>query len=265
VRMARAPGATGSPLPATTPVPGLPADDVWALGWAGTTGYAGTSSGVYRLPQGGTWAAYNGGLPSPGSGGGYAMSLTATGSTVLAAYGAGVYQSVDGTDWGALGTSFPAGFGTVSSLALGASHVYAGGFAGKVGRVARAGGAWAVFGNTPGSYSNPVTALALSGEYVYAGLRNGAARALAADGSWADFSDGLDGQGVNALLAVGPQLFAGTDAGVMRRDGASWQRFGAGLDTDKVFALAVAGTQLIAGIEGRTGGSAPSVWHLQLP
>jgi hypothetical protein len=61
--------------------------------------------------------------------------------------------------------------------------------------------------------------------------------------------DGLDGQGVHAIVADGSKVFAGTDAGGVRFDGVTWQRFGSGLDRDKVFAPSVAGRELLAGWE----------------
>ncbi len=173
------------------PVNTLPGADASALAGSGTTLWAATPRGVWRL-EAGAWALD--GLPAQ------RVSSIAVADTVYAADGDRVWRrAADGT-WSA--ETLPGGFSFPSLLATDGTAVWAAG----LGVAKRASGAWTLLAN-PGGF---VTAAAVVSGDLVVGLRGGAARYAGA--AVTPISTGLPATStVQALGVANGSLYAGTD------------------------------------------------------
>ncbi|MFI5119834.1 MAG: hypothetical protein ACHQM4_05440 [Thermoanaerobaculia bacterium] len=198
VLLAASPGSAGLVFTAVNTLPGA---DAAALAGNGTTLWAATPRGVWRLDASGTWSLD--GLPAQ------KITSVAVADTVYAADGGKVWRrSADGT-WSA--EALPAGISFPSLLATDGTAVWAAG----VGVAKRSSGTWTLLASPGGLVT---AAAAVSGDLVV-GLRGGAAQYAGA--AVTPISTGLPATStVQALGLANGTLYAGTDQALYSFTGA---------------------------------------------
>jgi len=218
IRLARGAGRTW-----TVAELGLKNAEIECFATGGKHLFAGTTSGVFRSPDGGaTWAAVNAGLPVASN----VTSLMASGQNLIAVTSQGTpsfgdvwLSSDDGRTWKTIGP-----------------------------RLRR---------------DSRVACLTGAGPNIFAGIssrsweedekREGVFLSPNSGRSWIMINSGLPpGEGVGHLAAVGQAIYAGTDAGnvfLSRNNGASWEACSEGLPANhSISCLVAVGQDLFAGI-----------------
>jgi len=262
----------------------LEGGNVSCLAINGTNLFAGSlSGGVYvSTNNGASWAAANDGLTNL-----TVRALTASGSNLFAATYGGVFLSTNnGTSWTAVNTGLT-NVSVVSVTAIG-SKLFAG-TAGGFFVSSNNGTGWAVTGPMPvntavwamvasganliagtnsGIYTSSdggitwipsnsgsinVRCLVVNGANIFAGTTSGGVFLSSDNGvNWTAVNVGIANLTVQALVASGTNLFAGTGAGVSLStdNGATWTTVNSGLTNTSVGALVISGTNTYAGTQG---------------
>ncbi len=222
---------------------------VGALAVSGTNLFAGASdSGIYRSTNDGTsWTVES---TSPSNVDAFAV----IGTNLFAGTGASVYRSTDsGTSWTAASTGLT-GVSGIYALAVIGTNLFAGTGSGVYGSI-DSGTSWTAMWNGMAVIGG-IYALAVSGTNLFAGgIHSNVYRSTDSGASWTAASTGLPGYDVDALLASGANLFAGTYAGgancgvyLSTNNGISWTVANFGLPAyPGISAFAVSGPYLFAG------------------
>jgi hypothetical protein len=274
--------------------------DALALAPVGTTMLAGTGvgPGLYShstLAATGAWARAGSGIFSS-----TVYDLATDGTTLFAGTDRGMFaRPLAGGLWADFGTSAPTD--TVYDLVVEGGYLYAGG-ASQVNRILLTGGSWSAFGTGLGTnliralhsdgtnlycgtwtgdvyvlpFSTPANPWASWGPEAESG--NGAYQFLQANtvlfkasnngvkykallGSTWNLLGTATGS-FNSLASDGTYLYAGTNAGVVKRislTGGDWEDLGGGLPAKSVWTLQIVGSLLLAGVDSNSVYSAPLV------
>jgi len=234
---------------------GLTNTEVHSLALSGTNLFAGTYGGGVFLSsdKGASWALVNVGLTN-----GYLFSLVFSGGSLFAGGAGGVHRSVNnGATWTVSNTGLTDT--EVRSIGVAGSNLFAGTFGGGVFLSLDNGASWtAVNAGLPkyvydATKYAPVACLASSAQYLLAGTYgSGIYRSTNNGTTWTSANTGLASTDVNALVAMGTNLFAGTGGGVYRStdNGASWTAFSVGLPVGcSIRSFAFSATDLILGTD----------------
>ena len=205
--------------------------------------------GVYRSTDSGlTWLPSTMAQPNTRVG-----SLLAKEGTLFAGtYENGLFSSIDtGKSW----TSLPTGYSDILELvSFGEDIVLAAGGDG-LSRSSDLGLSWQRI-NSGLSWAN-VYALTVIDSVLWSGGENSLLSVTSDKGlTWVSQSEGVSAYTVYCIERRGPQLLAGTSAGVFRSadGGQHWHHLGAGLTSDEVRGLAVSGLTAFAAANGTAGG-----------
>jgi photosystem II stability/assembly factor-like uncharacterized protein len=197
-------------------------------------------------------------------------ALAASGTNIFAGgfspSGGGVFRSDDqGNHWTVLDTGLSNV--VVRRLAAVGTDIFAVLSDGRVIRSSSQGEKWTLV-NTGLPPSMGVTSFAMIGAEIFAGtisrvgingqVNGGVIRSSDQGESWADVSTGLPNLGVQALAAVGTNLYAGTPDGAFRttNQGENWSPVKTGMIGQAVQALAAVGPNILAGISTLSNGGA---------
>jgi hypothetical protein len=205
---------------------------------------AGTWNGLYRSTSGGTsWSALSPtGLPADTA----IWSLAKLDTTLFAGTIGHVYKS---TDDGATFTEISSGIGAaavIRSFVASGSAILAASYGDGVFRTTNGGTSWATANG--GLTDTRISQLTVMGNKVFAVTLTGVFVSNDSGASWAADSSGLTN--INALVALGPDLLAGTEAdGVYSSSdsGATWAAFNTGLPTAaRIWSLAATNDNVFA-------------------
>jgi photosystem II stability/assembly factor-like uncharacterized protein len=225
--------------------------------------FAGTVEGAYRSTDKGiTWNKVSDGLPDfPRS----INALTSTGGVIYAGLtaGSGLYRSFDkGLSWSAVRDPIlPGPF--ISSLAASGGTIYVGTIGLGCVRSLDNGLTWTgvglgipMTGTGAGPSVNPVISLTLNGVTAFAGTQSVGIYRLTGNGlTWSAANVGLppgNARRVNALMANGGIVYAGTGAGIYRSmdNGGTWSEANVGLLASAILSLTANGGTIYAGVGG---------------
>lgn len=145
-------------------------------------------------------------------------------------------------------TNGPSGGGTIYSLAISGTNIFAGTWQGGVFLSTNNGNSWTAMNN--GLTYHSVLALAISDTNIFVGTFGGGVFLSTNNGNnWTAMNNGLTNHLVSALAISGPNIFAGTDSGVFlsTNNGNSWTAVNNGLTNQQVSALAISGPNIFAG------------------
>ena len=191
---------------------GVPAQGFLPIAISDTVLFAGfdaVAPGVYRSTNGGSsWTVVDSGLP--GQAINSVMCLAANDSNVFVG-GNGVFRSSDlGSYWISDTSNLSMPGGSIMSIALGDSNIFAGTYSNGVFRRPTSGARWTPVNNglpTSGCY---VRAIAAAGANIFAGI-NGSGVYLSTDRgeSWTNVSPDLTYQDIYSLAINGSDVFVG--------------------------------------------------------
>lgn len=233
---------------------GLPANEITSLVRIGATLYAGSEgAGVFRSTDNGeTWIAVSNGLPEKAQ----IAVLLAQGPALYTGVGGyldrgAVYRSRDqGVSWESLGTGLPES--RISGLAVLGGSLFAGLLDSGVYRLNQDETTWRQI-NAGLPQNDTVSAMTTIGGTLFISVvSNGVYRSNNKGESWTAAKQGLSGDLVRGLTAVGGNLYAATSDGVFRsvNFGESWTAINRGLTNRDICSLTLSGSNLAAGTYG---------------
>lgn len=228
--------------------------NVNALVRLGTTLYAGTSEGIFRLVRGDRWVSIKTGLNIR------SLVVSESGAIYVLAHG---NQSLfrfkgDPNSWEEIPLPFPSHM-FITSLLPSSDNILYSGIAGHGIFVSEDGGrSWKEANNGIGNIGVDVTVLISSGTTLYAGTLQGEVFRLENEGkTWLSVSQGLPGSSIRTLMVWGNTLYVGTyGKGAYRSEdkGNSWTPINVSLTSASISFFAVLGETLYAAGDTHGGG-----------
>jgi uncharacterized protein (TIGR03437 family) len=224
----------------------------------GTTLFAATDDGVYRLlNNGNVWQRFQSGFSGDSLN---VVSLTAANNQVFAGtFGQGVFRSTDGgLNWTPARAGLTGDALNIVSLFAFSNQLFAGtgginAFGSGVYRSLDNGTSWQPFNSALPNYISSITS---DGQHIFAGA-SGAGVYIMSDNvqSWTETNAGLTNRSINSITTRGTQLFAGTLGGGVFRStdqGANWAAASNGLPAAaNIQTLTTSGANLFAGTFGQ--------------